>query len=60
MPSEECAEIFGEPLREVGLQLMEMPPTPRGVQAHTVLFTRHAAESEQAPKWGHVVMPGVS
>ena len=44
---------------EVGVRLLPTPASPQAVQPYTVLFTCHAAGPEQAPKWGHVVMPGV-
>ena len=46
-------------LEEVGVRFMPTPASPQGVQPYTVLFACHAAGPEQAPKWGHVVMPGV-
>ena len=46
-------------LEEVGVRLLPTPASTQAVQPYRVLFTWHAAGPEQAPKWGHVIMPGV-
>ena len=46
-------------LEEVGVRFLPTQASPQGVQPYTVLFACHAAGPEQAPKWDHLVMPGV-
>ena len=54
LPLDACAG-----LDEVDVQFLPMPPSPRGLQAYTVIYTYHAAGPKQGLKWSHAVMPGV-
>ena len=42
---------------KVMIRFLHMPPSQQDVQEYTVLFACHAAGSDQAPLWGHAVMP---
>ena len=44
---------------DVAIKFLHLPPSEQGVQECTVLYACHAAGPEQAPMWGHAVMPGI-
>ena len=48
-------------LEEVGVRFLPTPAgaSPQDVQPYTVLFTWHTPGPEEAPEWGHVIMPSV-
>ena len=66
VPLEDCAEDFDEDtiesgvmLEEVGIQLLPMPASPQDLQAYSILYSCHTNRPKQAPRWGHVVKPGI-
>ena len=49
---------FDGPFSEMGVRLLPGPPSPQGVQSHTVIYACHAAGPQQPLVWSHAVMPG--